>query len=481
MNKFLLIFFFAPLFCLGQKQGSIWYFGNEAGLNFNSGSPIVLTDGQTYSPNGTNVEGTSVISDSTGALLFYTNGMEVWNKNHQVMPNGNGLLGNFSSTQSSLIVAQPGSSRYFYIFTTDDFYEDGLQYGFRYSVVDICFDNGLGDVLSDQKNIKLLDTVAEKLTAVKHINGNDFWIIVHKYYSDAFYSYHLSPLGIVDTVISHVGSVHPTTMIGLGGAIGQLKVSPNGNKLAIVNGQSAPNIAEYFDFDKNTGIVSNCVSIQTNPNYSYYGVSFSPDNSKLYISCWLNNNGIYQFNLSASGGNPDSVIASKTLISNLTSYAMQLAPNGKIYLATVANPSNYLSVINNPNNLGINCNYQDSAVYLNGKTCSGSLPNFIDSYDYTNTDFKCITVGIENEKDSAKVSISPNPFSIQAIIQTERTLKNATLIVLNSLGEQIKQIKNIDGQTITVYKENLSSGLYFVQLLQDNRTLSINKLVIIEN
>ena len=106
--------------------------------------------------------------------------MEVWNKNHQVMPNGNGLLGNFSSTQSSLIVAQPGSSRYFYIFTTDDFYEDGLQYGFRYSVVDICFDNGLGDVLSDQKNIKLLDTVAEKLTAVKHINGNDFWIIVHK-------------------------------------------------------------------------------------------------------------------------------------------------------------------------------------------------------------------------------------------------------------------------------------------------------------
>ena len=55
------------------------------------------------------------------------------------------------------------------------------------------------------------------------------------------------------------------------------------------------------------------------------------------------------------------------------------------------------------------------------------------------------------------------------------------MIVLNSLGEQIKQIKNIDGQTITVYKENLSSGLYFVQLLQDNSTLSINKLVIIEN
>src|SRR6185369_7563446 len=97
----------------------------------------------------------------------------------------------------------------------------------------------------------------------------------------------------------------------------------------IVNGQDAVDIAEYFDFDNATGVISNCVSIQTNPNLCYYGVSFSPDNSKLYIACWLNGNGIYQFDLNA--GSPAAVIASKTIVANYFNYfGMQLANNGKI-------------------------------------------------------------------------------------------------------------------------------------------------------
>ena len=83
-----------------QKQGNIWYFGQQAGLNFNSGSPVALLNGQT-SP--VSVEGTSCIADSSGSLLFYSNGMTIWNKNHTVMQNGNGLLGNYSSTQSSTL------------------------------------------------------------------------------------------------------------------------------------------------------------------------------------------------------------------------------------------------------------------------------------------------------------------------------------------------------------------------------------------
>ena len=131
-----------PCFCLAQKQGNIWYFGNHFGLDFNSGNPIVLTNGSTVSSNTMScaAEGTAIISDSSGSLLFYTNGQQVWNKNHQVMLNGNNLLGNNSSTQAALIIPQPGSSRYFYVFTTDDFCNDNLQYGFRYSIVDICLD-----------------------------------------------------------------------------------------------------------------------------------------------------------------------------------------------------------------------------------------------------------------------------------------------------------------------------------------------------
>ncbi|MCE9539629.1 MAG: hypothetical protein K8R85_10470 [Bacteroidetes bacterium] len=134
MKRILHIFvIIIPLFANAQKQGNIWYFGNQAGLNFNSGNPISISDGQTYLyPNpGPHSEGSSVICDSTSALLFYSNGAKVWNKNQQVMPNGDSLLGHPSSTQAALIIPQPQSSRYFYLFTTDAFIYDNLKYGLR--------------------------------------------------------------------------------------------------------------------------------------------------------------------------------------------------------------------------------------------------------------------------------------------------------------------------------------------------------------
>lgn len=217
----------------------------------------------------------------------------------------------------------------------------------------------------------------------------------------------------MDTVISHTGSFHPTGLQNLGGAIGQLKASPNGQKLAIVNGNSSNNIAEYFDFDKSTGIVSNPVDIQWNINYDFYGVSFSPDNSKLYLACILNGNGIYQFDLNAGGGNADSVRASRTLVTNSYNYnfqALQLATDGKIYVTHspfLSNP--YVSVINNPNNSGINCDYADNIISLNGHGTSYGLPNFVDSYDYSNTIFNC-TDGIEEENYFETLQYSPTLF-----------------------------------------------------------------------
>ena len=156
MKKILIILIiFIPLLSTAQKQGNIWYFGDHAGLDFNSGVPVPLTNGQTYSPDGTLIEGSAVISDSSGSLLFYTNGNKLWNKNQHVMPHGDSLLSDFSSTQAALIVPKPGSSRYFYVFTVDDFYEDNLKYGFRYSIVDICLDSGLGDVMIRKEKYKI--------------------------------------------------------------------------------------------------------------------------------------------------------------------------------------------------------------------------------------------------------------------------------------------------------------------------------------
>jgi hypothetical protein len=375
-----------------QKQGNIWYFGNHAGLDFNSGVPVAISNGQTYSPDASPPEGSAVISDSSGSLLFYTNGQTVWDRTQQIMPNGDSLLGHWSSTQSAIIIPLPGSSRYFYVFTTDAFYADNLRYGFRYSVVDMCLNNELGDVITGQKNILLLDTVTEKLTAVRHANGIDYWIIIHKFYSDAFYSYLLTSSGIVDTVLSHIGSTHGG---GTGTSIGQMKASPDGNKLTTVNGNAgALSIAEYFDFNNASGVASNWVNLKTTfgAQYQFYGVSFSPDNSKLYIACWLNGNGLYQFDLTRGGGLPDSVRASKTLIHGTYNYyGMQLGPDGKIYIAKGGYGN--LGVINYPNLSGLNCNYVDNAIALTGG--SGlEPPNFIDSYDYSNTINFCCNISI---------------------------------------------------------------------------------------
>src|SRR5687768_1932810 len=85
-----------PLFSFSQKEANIWFFGTNAGLDFNSGSPVAITGGMINTH-----EGCASVCDANGDLLFYSDGITVWNKNHQVMPNGSGLSGDYSSTQSA--------------------------------------------------------------------------------------------------------------------------------------------------------------------------------------------------------------------------------------------------------------------------------------------------------------------------------------------------------------------------------------------
>jgi hypothetical protein len=110
-------------------------------------------------------------------------------------------------------------------------------------------DNGQGDV--ELKNIALLTPVCEKVTAVKHCNGRDIWVITHAWNSDAYYAYLLSINGINPVpVISHSG-IFLSGNISYSG--GYLKASPNGRKLAAAHQFSG---AELSDFDNTTGIVS---------------------------------------------------------------------------------------------------------------------------------------------------------------------------------------------------------------------------------
>lgn len=90
----------------------------------------------------------------------------------------------------------------------------------------------------------------------------------------------------------------------------------------------------------------------------------------------------------------------------------------------------------------------------------------------------CSTVGINEAETENKFQLYPNPFSSSTTLRADKILKGVTLTVYNSLGQQVKQIKNISGQTITLYRDNLPSGLYFIRLTQDNKTLKADKLII---
>ena len=406
-------------------------------------------------------EASSVICDSEGNLLFYTNGEKLWDRSHQVMPHGDNLMGHFSSSQGALIVPQPESSRYFYVFTTDNAVlgSNVLENGFRYSVVDMCLNDSLGDIVTEKKNILLLDTVAEKLSAVRHANGTDYWVIVHKYFSDAFYAYHLTSSGIEESVISKVGSLHPHPLAfqGFNGAVGQLKFSPEGKMLAIVTAGGGYNIAELFNFDNATGLVSNCINlIRDSENQQCYGLSFSPDNSKLYMSCVSGSSDrLHQFNLVAGNGSPDAIIASKTTIS-YAAFGLQLANNGKIYVSR-SQTIHYLDVIHEPNNLGFACNLEDSAIYLQGRIASMGLPNFIDSYSYTNGTAGCMEMP-QKEEVTVPTVLTPDGDGINDLFEVDNLPDGSHLVIYSRWGRKVYHAENYANGWDA---GNVTGGIYY--------------------
>ena len=331
---------------------NVWYFGAHAGLKFVGGNPVALSNGQIN-----NGEGCSVECDNYGDLLFYTDGVSVWNKNHVTMPNGTGLNGNTSSTQM-VIVRKPGNCMQFYIFYHSG--QNDLQ--LYYSIVDMTLNGGLGDVVVSSKNTFIYYPATEKITAVNHQNGVDVWVLFHEYNTNKFMAYLVTTTGINSPVNTNVGPAH-TNMIGY------MKASHNGSKLASAISFTPDIRAELYNFDNATGIVSNPVLFN---NWSgAYGLEFSPNDSILYVATFWGTNHLYQIDL--TNNSFQSISSAST--GNYNYCALQLGPDGKIYMAR--SNLNYISVINNPNVLGTGCNFVSNGFTLAPGTFSASgLPTF---------------------------------------------------------------------------------------------------------
>jgi len=344
------------------KEANIWYFGYKAGIDFNSGSPpTTLLNSQMDAGLGS-----ASIADSTGQLLFYSNGTTIWNKNHVVMQNGDDMNGGTFTTQGAMIVPQPGSNHLYYFFNF--IWEFNVfQYHFQYSIIDMNLDNGNGGVVATQKGVRLFNNSSMHLSAVRHANGHDVWVLAHKHYSNYYYAYLLTADSIHHSpVISQVGSV-------FNAATGYMKISPDGKKVVAAIYGGGVSFFELVDFNNETGVISDTNMVhKIDP---YYGVEFSPDNSKLYTESGAS---ILQYDLNA--GSPQDILNSEVLIADVTTGngALQLGPDGKIYCCL--GTSLYLSVINQPNVLGLGCNFEQDAVYLEGRYTNEGLPSFIQSY-----------------------------------------------------------------------------------------------------
>lgn len=406
----------------GQNQNNVWMLGyqtvyKEFGIDFSNGNADTFSVERPMSFNWTNAS----ICDNNGNLLFYTNGIYVANKNHDTLFNskdfnpgyltdelGNTNLG-LTITQGALILPFSGLNSRQYIFSVSAkkiFPPSGndLQpIALKYSIVDINLDGGLGGVT--QKNITCIEDTLTfgRMTACKHANGRDWWLVNHKFESDEYFITLVTSDSVYQAKKQNIG--HPIIY----DAIGMACFSPDGSKYAMI-GTDPDDTLDIFSFDRCAGSFSNPVSVIL-PDYSYQSCAFSSDSRFLYVASYLH---LYQIDMLASdipssiqevGVMTDSLYFITPLFSN-----MVLAPDNKIYISTYGSTP-FLHVIEYPDSFGIACGYNQEGMVLPTYN-NASVPNAPNYELGALIGSPCDTLYLGNVSTANKIAtfrISPNP------------------------------------------------------------------------
>jgi hypothetical protein len=386
----------------GYEGGNASPTNDEFGINiltFTDGS-LNITDNQ--SAEAFFNDACAAISDSIGHLLFYSNGIDIYDKSHQVMQNG-GLINEFNATgfdppQSAIIIPWPMRPDKYILFHLDEEwfeYPDGWVLGGGtgcfYSVVDMSLNNGLGKVIQKKQPI-VTDTVEYgKLAMVRHANGRDWWLIVPELRSNRFYTVLVDPYGIHDIGIQTAGAKREYP------GIGQATFSPDGTKYVMQNsiGQWVGYYTDIYDFDRCSGMLGNHEQMHFVDTFAW-GIAISPNSRWMYLSA---EDKIVQYDLWA-----DSVALSAKLIGVYEPFNDPfptkffwtfLAPDNKIYIVTTSG-SHTLHVIHRPDEAGTACAFEQRGVRL---PCynANSLPTFANYRLGPLDGSACDTLGIDND------------------------------------------------------------------------------------
>ncbi len=382
MRKIIIIIlvFLSNVAIAQQGINNIWMMGydNVVGppnwggvkMDFFSGTPLITAESLTmdFSRAHTNM------ADSNGNILFYTNGWDICDATDSVMLNGDTIApnkfrilypysGGVPIPQACMTIPFPNQTDKYLLFhsTIDSGY--GYAFYFYYTEIDMTLNNGLGAVTTN-KNVKLISDSLNlgKITACKHGNGRDWWVVCMQSASDTIYKFLVTPYGIDGPFKQAIGTKRLPSY-------GQVKFSPDGNKFAFFNADyTADGKFELFDFDRCTGIFSNPIYMAIPVSLGFGGgVEFSQNSKYVYVS---NINFVYQYDVSAT-----NIVSTKIVVAVWDSFydggpplavvfdPMERAPDGKIYICS-GNGTHYLGVINNPDSQGLACNLTQHSVVL---------------------------------------------------------------------------------------------------------------------
>jgi len=483
------------------KYDNNWLFGNKSfpgEPGFDSlGTQLSFNDSLTIFkiPQGASLPSShAMISSASGQLLFYTDGCDVYNMDHEIMENGQSLNpgevhniqcnnGYSSGEQSILILPDPRSDQLYHIFHKRIFYVPEivvLSGDLLQTTVDFS-KNPLGKVIEKNKLI-LQDTFsAGAMTACKHQNGKDWWIITAKdrTKADHFYSLLLTDQGIIDTVTFQTGLAAPQAYTGGG----QVSFSPDGR--LYVNHDPWQDLLLLFDFDRTSGMLAFREQLFTDEiDIRFGGVAISSNNRFLYVST---RDFLYQYDLEAP-----SIQDSKVLIDEFDGvgapfpaslYQMQLAPDCKIYMNST-NSVWKLHVIHNPNEKGLACNFEQRGIDLLGNTHGISLPSFpnyrLDTpYPVCDSTIQVITATSEVVRlPESEVTVFPNPATDQIQIQWQGEHIPTKVRIYSIQGTLLSVHPYLRGRAISTV--DLPAGMYIMQLTDKDEVLGITKFFIID-
>lgn len=310
--------------------------GVNAYIKFPAG--ISLPGGQIFTS-----EGCASICDAAGNLLFYSDGIKVWSRNHIQMPNGFGLTGDASTSQSCIIVKVPNSVNLYYIVVAPEA-SNGVNV--TYNIVDMSANSGFGDVILKNQSLPILYQSTEKLTFTYHCNRRDIWIVTKDRSNNVFRSWLLTPAGLTAWTFS----ITPYVLTGnMADNIGCMKISTDGSKLVVCHYGTGR--VYLYDFNNQTGVIDN-ERLLSSTFAGPYGCEFSENSRYVYVGY---NNGLNIHSYDTNNANPSSTRVSIAVNVGLFVGTFQRIGN-IIYIAQRG--TNFLDAITNGNTGGVfNQNY----------------------------------------------------------------------------------------------------------------------------